>query len=135
MLKFVFELAIEPLGLPIEWYWEWLVLSIIGCISYRVAFSKVGAMYRDKTIAGRGSGSIMHWIIRFICFVIIWAITYGSIWLVKVIIRYRKIILLSSLGIIIMTVLVKVLILFYRRRKEKNTCKCGDKNDLKHQVE
>ena len=120
MLKFVFELAIEPLGLPIEWYWEWLILSIIGCISYAFAFSKVREMYRDKTIKGRGSGSIMHWIIRFICFVIIWAITYGVIWLVKVIIRYRKIILLSSLGIIIMTVLVKVLILFYRRKREKH---------------
>lgn len=60
MLKFVFELAIEPLGLPIEWYWEWLILSIIGYISYKVAFSKVGQMYRDKTITGRGICSIIH---------------------------------------------------------------------------
>lgn len=120
MLKFIFELAIEPLGLPIEWYWEWLVLSITGCISYRVAFSKVGDMYRDKTISGRGIGSIIHWIIRLICFVIIWAITYGVIWLVKVIIRYRKIIVWSLLAIIIITFFIKVFVIARRRRQEKN---------------
>lgn len=120
MLKFVFELAIEPLGLPIEWYWEWLVLSIIGCISYRIAFSKVGEMYRDKTIKRRGSGSIMHWIIRFICFVIIWAITYGAIWLVKVIIRYKKIIIYSLLAIIIIAIFIKVFVIVRRRRQGIN---------------
>ncbi|MEE0883851.1 MAG: hypothetical protein U0L59_01335 [Faecalimonas sp.] len=116
MLKFVFELAIEPLGLPIEWYWEWLILSIIGYISYKVAFSKVGQMYHDKTITGRGIGSIIHWIIRLICFVIIWAITYGVIWLIKVIIRYRKIIEWSLLAIIIIAIFIKVFVIVRRRR-------------------
>lgn len=120
MLKFVFELAIEPLGLPIEWYWEWLILSIIGYISYKVAFSKVGQMYHDKTITGRGSGSIMHWIIRFICFVIIWAITYGAIWIVKIIIRYRKIVLWSLLAIIIIAIFIKVFVIVRKRRQGIN---------------
>jgi uncharacterized membrane protein len=120
MLKFIFELAIEPLGLPIEWYCEWLILSIIGCISYRVAFSKVREMYRDKTISGRGIGSIIHWIIRLICFVIIWAITYGAIWLIKVIIQYRKIIIWSFLAIIIIAFFVKVFIVVRRRQEGSN---------------
>ena len=25
MFKFIFDLATEPLGLPIEWYYEWII--------------------------------------------------------------------------------------------------------------
>ena len=26
MFKFIFDLATEPLGLPIDWYYEWIIL-------------------------------------------------------------------------------------------------------------
>ena len=38
MFKFIFELATEPLGLPIEWYYEWIILLVIGEIAYHVAY-------------------------------------------------------------------------------------------------
>lgn len=28
MFKFIFNLATEPLGLPIEWYYEWIILLV-----------------------------------------------------------------------------------------------------------
>ena len=33
MFKFIFDLATEPLGLPIEWYYEWIILFVIGEIA------------------------------------------------------------------------------------------------------
>ena len=33
MFKFIFDLATEPLGLPIEWYYEWIILLFIGEIA------------------------------------------------------------------------------------------------------
>ena len=33
MFKFIFDLATEPLGLPIEWYYEWIILLVIGEIA------------------------------------------------------------------------------------------------------
>lgn len=34
MFKFIFDLATEPMGLPIKWYYEWLILGVIGFIAY-----------------------------------------------------------------------------------------------------
>ena len=44
MFKFIFDLAIEPLGLPIEWYYEWIILAVIGYIAYLIAYEKVGSL-------------------------------------------------------------------------------------------
>lgn len=32
MFKFIFEILTDPLGLPIEWYWEYLILAVIGAV-------------------------------------------------------------------------------------------------------
>ena len=68
MLKPFFELLSEPLGLPIEWYYEYIILAVIGVIAYNIAYSKVGDMYRGSFIDGRTSGSFFHWLIRLIIF-------------------------------------------------------------------
>ena len=47
MFKFIFDLITEPLGLPIEWYYEWIILLVIGEIAYRVAYDKVGGLYQS----------------------------------------------------------------------------------------
>ena len=57
MFKFIFDLATEPLGLPIEWYYEWIILLVIGEIAYHVAYDKVGALYHSGSISGRAAGS------------------------------------------------------------------------------
>lgn len=44
MFKFIFDLATEPLGLPIEWYYEWIILAVIGYIAYLIAYEKVGSL-------------------------------------------------------------------------------------------
>lgn len=83
MFKFILDLATEPLGLPIEWYYEWIILLVIGEIAYRVVYDKVGELYYSGSISGRLAGSFVHWIIRTIVFVAIWAVTYGVIGLAK----------------------------------------------------
>lgn len=40
MFKFIFDLITEPLGLPIEWYYEWIILLVIGEMAYRVAYNR-----------------------------------------------------------------------------------------------
>lgn len=86
MFKFIFDLATEPLGLPIEWYYEWIILLVIGEIAYHVAYDKVGALYHSGSISGRAAGSFVHWIIRTVVFVAVWAVTYGVIWIGKFVI-------------------------------------------------
>ena len=38
MFKFIFDLITEPLGVPIEWYHEWIVILVIGEMAYRIAY-------------------------------------------------------------------------------------------------
>ena len=56
MFKFIFDLITEPLGLPIEWYYEWIILLVIGEIAYRVAYDKVGVLYQSGSISGKSAG-------------------------------------------------------------------------------
>ncbi len=83
MFKFIFELATESLGLPIEWYYEWIILLVIGEIAYHVAYDKVGILYHSGFICGRSAGSFVYWMIRTVVFAAIWAVTYGVIWIGK----------------------------------------------------
>ena len=110
MFKFIFDLATEPLGLPIEWYYEWLILSVIGYIAYLIAYEKVCSLYHGDFISGRAAGSFFHWIIRTIYFIVMWAITYGVIWIGKFVMAH-KIEVGIGLGLAItVAIVVKLLI-------------------------
>ena len=117
MFKFIFDLATEPLGLPIEWYYEWLILGVIGFIAYLFAYDKVGDMYHSHVISGRMSGSFFHWIIRAACFVGLWAVTYGVIWIGKFVIA-NKVLVGSIAGIILLIVLVIWIFLWNTKRRK-----------------
>ena len=81
VLSFLFDRITDPIGLPIAWYWEWIILAIIAFAAYAIAFRAVGDLYDGGMISGSTAGSILHWIIRLIVFVVIWAVTYFVIWL------------------------------------------------------
>ena len=82
LFSFIFEKLTDPLGLPISPLYEYLILAIIGLAAYKIAYSAVGGMYRIGEISSKTAGSACHWLIRFIVFVVMWAITYGIIELV-----------------------------------------------------
>lgn len=79
IFKFLFERATDPLGLPINTLYEYIILAVIDAIAYGIAYSKVGDMYHGGLISGRTEGSFFHWLIRFILFVGLWLLTYGAI--------------------------------------------------------
>lgn len=77
--KFMFERLTDPLGLPINALYEYIILAMIDAIAYGIAYSKVGDMYHGGLISGRTEGSFFHWLIRLILFVGLWLLTYGAI--------------------------------------------------------
>lgn len=68
MWKLILDFLTEPLGLPIEWYWEYAILAVVGFIAYIIAYRCVGKLYYSGVINGRGIGSFLHWLIRLIFF-------------------------------------------------------------------
>ena len=116
MFKFIFDLITEPLGLPIEWYYEWIILLVIGEMAYRVAYNKVGVLYQSGSISGKSAGSFFHWIIRTVVFEAIWAVTYGVIWIGKFVMAHKIQVAIGICSIVAVVIAVKIFVWF----KEQN---------------
>ena len=117
MFKFIFDLATEPLGLPIDWYYEWILLGVIGYIAYLIAYDKVGRLYHGDFISGRAAGSFFHWIIRTIYFIVMWAITYGVIWTGKFVMAHKIQVDIGICSIVAVAIAVKIFIWIKERNK------------------
>lgn len=117
MFKFIFDLATEPLGLPIDWYYEWIILGVIGYVAYLIAYDKVGSLYHGDFISGRAAGSFFHWIIRTIYFIVMWAITYGVIWTGKFVMAHKIQVTIGICSIVTVVIAVKIFIWIKERNK------------------
>lgn len=115
IFSFIFGLITDPLSLPIDTWKEWLILGVIGTVAYIIAYRYVGTLYRSGDINGSTVGSIIHWVIRLLVFVLIWAINYSIIWIIKFIASHW-IIVFSILGSIIMIIAISCAIIWVCRK-------------------
>lgn len=110
MFKFVFEFLTDPLGLPIPYIYEYIILAVIGFFAYVISYNLVGKLYNNDLIAGKMLGKIFHWSIRIVVFVILWAISYGVIKLfffakenleITLVLLFVSVFVLFAIGLII----------------------------------
>lgn len=107
LYKLIFEFFTEPLGLPIQWYWEYIILGIIGAIAFKIAW---------EVSPGGRFGSEIHWFVRIIAFVILWAIVRGAIATVQWLISNWVLALIVS---IVLVALISSIILVVKKREQK----------------
>ena len=73
MFELLYELLTNiltsPLGLPIDFLYEWAILLIIEAIAFPIAWNAVGRL----GVRGQ-AGSELHWFIRIIAYIVLWAI-------------------------------------------------------------
>ena len=79
IFSFIFDKVTDPLTLPVEPLYEWVILGVIGIIAYASSFRIVGDMYDSGSISGAFLGSLFHWVIRALIFVPIWFVVYWVI--------------------------------------------------------
>lgn len=115
IFSFIFDRLTDPLGLPISALYEYVILLVIGAIAYAIAFSAVGDMYDSGSISSSGAGSLFHWLIRLVVFVVIWAITYSVITLVKWITAHWVVIVSSLGGILLIAGIIAVVVIFNKK--------------------
>lgn len=100
MKKFIFELITSPLSLFENPIYNYVAMTIIGYIAYKIAFSIVGKLgFRGEI------GSISHWVIRIFVLVFIWTICCIVIALVTFIINNWIIIIISTMLLSIIYIL------------------------------
>lgn len=90
--------------------YNYLIMLVIGEISFRAAFSLVGDAYDLGIIHGKTSGSILHWVLRFPIYTTIAYILRGGIWLYEAVLSIPGWIWLSVLGCTIGGIVFVVLI-------------------------
>ena len=102
MLKLLFDFMTNPLGLPINFIWEYLILAVIGAIAFGIAWN---------ISPGGDFGSLIHWVVRLIAFVILWAIVYGIIALVQWIFANWVLILCILGGVVVIGGIITIVVL------------------------
>lgn len=123
IFKFLFERVTDPLGLPINALYEYIILAVIGAIAYGIAYSKVGDMYHGGLISGRTEGSFFHWLIRFILFVGLWLLAYGAIQVYFFVTANWQIVLMvagSVAGAAMLCVLAVTAMRFFKKHRTVN---------------
>ena len=116
MFKILFEILTDPLGLPINIIWEYLIIAIINVIAFKIAW---------EASPGGFGGSTIHWVVRLIMFVIIWAIIYGVIVIAKWIFTNWKIVLCIVAGVVVLGIVIAVVVKQNLERRWNNASNEG----------
>ncbi len=118
ILKPIFEIVKGEYILFDNVIYNYITLSLVGIIALKVAWDFVGKLYDYGLIMSKSSGSIIHWTIRLITFIVLFYILSGIIWLTKFIYLHKteSIIILSSSVIFI--ILYKFIQKVYRNNKK-----------------
>ena len=80
MTKELFDYIVGSLGLPINGFYEYIIMLIVGEITFKFAYKRTGTMIRRGIITKR-QGSEMHWTLRLFYYAVIWAFLRIGIWL------------------------------------------------------
>lgn len=103
MLKLFYTLLTDPLGLPIDPLWEYIILLVVGEVVHEIAF---------HVSPGGKLGSLIYWATKLIAFAAIWAVLYIVIAIIKFIIAHW---IWFAIGAGI--VLIAVLLIIYHHKK------------------
>ncbi len=79
MFKFLFDLLVSPLGLPINPIYEYLIMLVVGELAYIISYTTVGNLIGEGMVPNKNFASAFHWIIRFIIYVLTWLILHYGI--------------------------------------------------------
>ena len=100
MKKFIFDLITASFSLFENPIYNYIAMTIIGLIAFKLAFGIVG-----KSELRGEAGSIVHWIIRFLAFVFIWIACSILIKLITFIMNNWLVVIISCLLLLLIYVL------------------------------
>lgn len=100
MKKTIFDLITASFSLFENPIYNYIAMTIIGLIAFKLAFSIVG-----KSELRGEAGSIAHWIIRFLAFVFIWFACSILIKLITFIMNNWLVVIISCLLLLLIYVL------------------------------
>jgi fatty acid desaturase len=116
-MKQLYELVTHPLSIIEDPFWDFVLMTIIGSLSFIIAWNFVG----ETGIRGK-AGSILHWAVRIIVMFSLYFIISFAIKLV-IIICHMPLVTWVTIGIGILLILLIVVTLkltIFSKREKKN---------------
>ena len=110
MLKLFYTLLTDPLGLPIEPLWEYVILLIVGEIVHEIAWN---------ASPGGTFGSLIYGVTKLLAFVIIWAVIYGVIAVVKWICANWVLVLCILGAIVVLAATISIFTAIHKKKTKK----------------
>ena len=107
ILKPIFEMITGEYVLFDNVIYNYITLSIVGIIALKVAWNFVKKLYDYGIIMSKSSGSIIHWAIRLVTFIVLFYILSEIIWLTKFIYSYKTAIMIILSSSVIFMILYK----------------------------
>lgn len=98
----LFELLISPLTISDNYFVNSIVISILGFITFKLAFKIVG------DIGARGEiGSLLHWTIRLIIFFLLWICCCIAVSIIRFIENHIILLSLLLVGVLFVVFIIK----------------------------
>lgn len=117
MYKFLFDYFTSSFSLFKDPINNYFAMAVVGIIAFLVAWNVVGKLYRSDIIEGRGIGSFLHWVIRFIVFIVIWFIFATVIRVINWIRHVPVYVWVTAVGAIVIIGIVVDIARFFILRK------------------
>lgn len=129
ILKPIFEMVTGKYVMFDNIIYNYIIMTVIGLFAFGIAWRCVGKLYDNNIISGKNSGSLIHWTIRLIVFIVLFYIFSLFMWLTKFIYLYRQIICIIICAIAWLTIIITIIYKIRKRRINENiqTKKCQNK--------
>lgn len=108
VFKFLFEFVTEQFTLFENIFCNYLAMAAVGVVAFSIAYRMIGTLYRLDIIDGRFMGSLLHWVIRLIVFVVLIMFVSLVILFVKLIIAIPTWVWLALLAISVISIIAYI---------------------------
>ena len=128
VLKPIFEFITGEFTLFDNIIYNYIAMGIIGLMALVIAFHFVGILYSNGAISGRGVGSIIHWVVRLVVFVVIFSVACLGVWLIKFIAKIPWWFWIFFAAIIA-SIIASIIIFLVRWKKRKREVICQQQEE------
>ena len=114
ILKPLFELFTGRYALFDNVIYNYIAMAFVGWLAFKIAFNFVGDFYKLDIIESKEAGSLLHWSIRVVVFLVLFAFFSAMIWLAKLLMAIPFWVYIIMF---VVFVLIIILIAYLKNRK------------------
>lgn len=119
ILRPLFEILTSDVAVCDNIIYNYLIMLIVSEIAFRFAFSLIGDAYNAGAISGKTAGSVLHWTIRFVIYIVAAYLLRGVIWLYNFVTSVLHLVWWLCFGLIVAGILAFVIIKHIINEREK----------------